>query len=95
MALETFNEPVSEVQLSRPLKLVGRKTVMFPLTDLARIWRGRAPVYVGIERQIEPTEPVLALIRMGFSAGFLAEDALQGREAFSIGIEAGLGSLTM
>lgn len=45
---------------------------MLPLTDLARMLRGRAPKYSGMLRVIDPTERVLALIRIGFSAGFLA-----------------------
>lgn len=45
--------------------------MIFPLEVLARMLSGRLPEYVGMVSDIDPIEPVLALMRMGFSPGFL------------------------
>jgi len=66
MAGDTLSVPVSEFQLSSPENEVGKKIVMLPLFDLARMLSGRAPWYSGTLSEIAPTDPVFALTKMGF-----------------------------
>lgn len=71
---DSLSVPVSDVQLSRPEKLSGSQIVMLPLTDFARMLSGREPVYEGIVREMDPTEPVFADMRTGLIVVFVVAE---------------------